>query len=581
MIIRLFRILFFFSLITFDITGLRLFALSNGNSTDDYKLLSAEYWLNENYATRKTIDLTGEAIVDLNKTLDFSSLEPNAYMLTLRFKDKGGLWSTPYSTYFFIREDENVSHIQYVEKAEYWLNDNYSTRKAIDFTGGAIVDLKKIIDFSSLAPSTYKLTMRFKDKAGLWSTPYSTYFFKRKDEYDSQIQYVEKAEYWLNDNYSMRKTIDFTGGAIVDLNKTLDFSSIAPNAYKLTMRFQDKNKLWSVPSSTYFFKQQLTTNPNRDSKIISYRYWIDDNIVQAKTELFSTPNTYLDLVAKINMDIITNVGIHKLTLQFEDESGLYSTPISFSVVVNESNQYAWFDADKVKDCGVLTVTFNNLSKGAVAYNWTFGDGTNSSELNPTHTYTQSGKYSVTLSIMTNEGNSLDYTRTDYLRVYDEPVIDSSYKDVYPSEEDSITLRVGTFYAYRWLLDGSTKEYLVVSNNPATYLVEVFNENGCSIIDTIMVHAGTPTDILLTDNPSAISVYPNPVQDNIYLKGESTLKINNIEVFDLLGHVVKKYKGFELTNNETEALAVSFLSPGLYILKVETNEKTRIFKFTKK
>lgn len=44
-----------------------------------------------------------------------------------------------------------------------------------------------------------------------------------------------------------------------------------------------------------------------------------------------------------------------------------------------------------------TVTFSNQSLNATTYMWNFGDGTNSQEANPTHTYTESGTYTVELT----------------------------------------------------------------------------------------------------------------------------------------------------------------------------------------
>ena len=51
----------------------------------------------------------------------------------------------------------------------------------------------------------------------------------------------------------------------------------------------------------------------------------------------------------------------------------------------------------------LNVTFTNssVSTGATTYTWTFGDGTSSTVTNPTHTYTASGTYTVTLHINQN------------------------------------------------------------------------------------------------------------------------------------------------------------------------------------
>src|SRR5258707_7939587 len=46
----------------------------------------------------------------------------------------------------------------------------------------------------------------------------------------------------------------------------------------------------------------------------------------------------------------------------------------------------------------LTVSFTNLSSGYASYQWNFGDGpfNNSTNVNPTHTFTNAGNYPVTL-----------------------------------------------------------------------------------------------------------------------------------------------------------------------------------------
>jgi PKD repeat protein len=45
----------------------------------------------------------------------------------------------------------------------------------------------------------------------------------------------------------------------------------------------------------------------------------------------------------------------------------------------------------------VTVSFTNTSQNATSYLWDFGDGSTSSEANPTHTYLDGGTYTVTLS----------------------------------------------------------------------------------------------------------------------------------------------------------------------------------------
>lgn len=63
----------------------------------------------------------------------------------------------------------------------------------------------------------------------------------------------------------------------------------------------------------------------------------------------------------------------------------------------------------------LTVSFSNTSSDSdgsiVSQQWTFGDGTSSSAQNPSHTYTSSGSYNVTLRVTDNDGASDSITKS--------------------------------------------------------------------------------------------------------------------------------------------------------------------------
>ncbi len=67
------------------------------------------------------------------------------------------------------------------------------------------------------------------------------------------------------------------------------------------------------------------------------------------------------------------------------------------------------------ECGSLTVEFTNNSD-AGNYNWVFGDGETSTEENPTHTYTEPGTYTVSLTIV--NGCSSTMTQTISVDTFD-------------------------------------------------------------------------------------------------------------------------------------------------------------------
>ena len=64
----------------------------------------------------------------------------------------------------------------------------------------------------------------------------------------------------------------------------------------------------------------------------------------------------------------------------------------------------------------LTVSFTDASGGTVSgWWWSFGDGGSSSETNPGHGYTQTGVYTVSLTVSGACGSDV-LTRTSYITV---------------------------------------------------------------------------------------------------------------------------------------------------------------------
>ena len=55
-----------------------------------------------------------------------------------------------------------------------------------------------------------------------------------------------------------------------------------------------------------------------------------------------------------------------------------------------------------------------------SYKWDFGDGTTSTSQNPTHTYDKIGTYSVSVSLVTSEGCTVNYTLPNAVKVGDKP-----------------------------------------------------------------------------------------------------------------------------------------------------------------
>ncbi|MCF1192322.1 PKD domain-containing protein [Mangrovimonas sp. AS39] len=96
-----------------------------------------------------------------------------------------------------------------------------------------------------------------------------------------------------------------------------------------------------------------------------------------------------------------SVGTYTVTLKATGAVGTTPSVASKVIVVEQINPIASFSYE-VTD---LTVVFTNTSDLGVTYEWDFGDGTISTEENPSYTYSEPGEYTVILTVNGVEGST--------------------------------------------------------------------------------------------------------------------------------------------------------------------------------
>jgi len=97
-----------------------------------------------------------------------------------------------------------------------------------------------------------------------------------------------------------------------------------------------------------------------------------------------------------------------------DTSVIQSLPLTPGVAL----PVAIFDAFPVSGTAPLSVAFVDQSIGTIDF-WSFGDGTTSTEQNPSHTYNNSGSYTVSLSVTGSQGTDTK-TRSNDIAVNGPP-----------------------------------------------------------------------------------------------------------------------------------------------------------------
>ena len=95
------------------------------------------------------------------------------------------------------------------------------------------------------------------------------------------------------------------------------------------------------------------------------------------------------------------IGTYSVMLTVSNSAGSNST--SAQVTITDVPPLASFTSSSPDQIGQET-TFNNTSSGSnLSYLWDFGDGNSSTEPNPTHTYGQTGNYTVVLTVSNSAG----------------------------------------------------------------------------------------------------------------------------------------------------------------------------------
>jgi PKD repeat protein len=169
-----------------------------------------------------------------------------------------------------------------------------------------------------------------------------------------------------------------------------------------------------------------------------------------------------------------------------------------------------FTADTTTGPASLTVNFTDISTGNYdLWHWDFGDGTTSTEQNPTHIYYLVGTYTVTLTIDGPDGNDSE-TKTDYITVTDPGSVTANFtgtptNGTAPLDVQFTDLSAGNITSWEWdfdftgfaTIDSTDRNPGHQYTNAGTYTVRL-TVSGPSGNDTL-----TRTDyIVVTDVPGA-------------------------------------------------------------------------------
>jgi len=112
--------------------------------------------------------------------------------------------------------------------------------------------------------------------------------------------------------------------------------------------------------------------------------------------------------------IVFDSGIYVVTVT--DVNGCTGTASQIITIIPPIQVSASFTADTLQGCAPLAVNFSNTSINGTSYLWNFGDGSTGTVMNPAHTYTDTGTFTVTLTAVNDTSQCGRYSNTNTINI---------------------------------------------------------------------------------------------------------------------------------------------------------------------
>ncbi len=215
------------------------------------------------------------------------------------------------------------------------------------------------------------------------------------------------------------------------------------------------------------------------------------------------------------------------------------------------------------------VLFYSNGKFVTDYLWQFGDGTTSSEANPSHVYPGPGTYTVTLQATGSCG-----VQTKSLDVTIESSLDADF--IYTVDAALVTFEALTnARSAAWNFgDGNFGYGFNVANEyqfAGTYPVTLTVYDGITSA-SVTKNVTTTVNQVFDGSVSKLQIYPNPARDYFVVAGDNEGSL--LTISDVLGRVIQKVA----VNSTHQTIDISTFTPGVYLIhNTKNNTSVKLIK----
>jgi hypothetical protein len=274
------------------------------------------------------------------------------YRLSVRLKSSNNLWSETRSTIFYVRDESTVTPgeptIEQVVAAEYFIGNDPGAGNAIAVPLAWDGSMATLVQ-TAVGPDAvgfYRLNMRYQSSNNIWSETRSIIFYVSDESIvtpgEPTIEQVVAAEYFIGSDPG-------AGNAIAvplawDGNMaTLVQTAAGPDAvgfYRLNMRYQSSNNLWSETRSVIFYvSDESTVTPGEPTieQVVAAEYFIGSD--PGAGNAIAVPLAWDGNMATLVQTAVgpNAVGFYRLNMRYRSSNNLWSETRSVIFYVSDES----------------------------------------------------------------------------------------------------------------------------------------------------------------------------------------------------------------------------------------------------
>ena len=393
-----------------------------------------------------------------------------------------------------------------VSKVEYWIDSDpgYGSGINMPLSGNNVTTA---INTSALAEGMHALGIRAYGNSA-WGHTYVRYFYVPSPLAENAGD-ITGAEYWLDDDpgFGNGVTIPFTAD-----QQTFEFSpneldTLAFGVHLLGMRVR-MGEQWSATYTRSFVHANIPATLTTEAV---YGYWDYDT-----AHVFSIPFTLDEEgFALVQTTLSTEeleYGYHTLAI-YATASDINSVVYYFDVCKNAVPMFEFLEENICVGDEVIIIDETQDVQANTTYLWDMNsDGTAeyTDRGDIAHTFTQAGRYTVSLTVQTGEGCESTFSREIYVHAKTAPSVSLSRSKSSICIGDTVTFTATAYNAgenpvFVWLrngqeiagAEGTTLKLNDLTHNE-TVQVKVISDNPCSETRTALSSTLTQTVYDLPD-----------------------------------------------------------------------------------